>query len=165
MVTAAWGAFLLDPYSGAGIGFPIAMLAILGTAVLALVWLGSLAARGASITSWLAWGVLPLAGIAITVIFLTTQSPLNPFFRLRFWLSRSALDEIAADPSGKAVGWVGLFRVQRIDRFADAVHFVTVSCGVVDQCGIAYVSGPPPRRGKTRLTPLGEGWYHLYSVF
>jgi len=144
----------------------MALVAILGTAVLALVWLGALVARGASIRSWLAWGLLPLAGVAITVIFLTTQSPLNPLFRLRFLLSRPALDAVATDPSGGLVGWIGLFRVQRVDRFAEAVHFVTVSCGVVDQCGIAYVPGPPPpRRAKTRLTPLGEGWYHLYSVF
>ena len=47
-----------------------------------------------------------------------------------------------------------------------AVHFVTVSCGVVDQCAIAWVPGiEPPPRGKTRLTPIGDGWYHLYSVF
>jgi len=160
-----WGAFLLEPISDTGIGFPMAMLAILGTAVLAVVWLVALIARGASIRSWLAWGVLPLAGVAITIIFLTTQSPLNPLFRLRFALSRPALEAVATDPGAGLVGWIGLFRVQRVDRFADAVHFVTVSCGVVDQCGIAYVPGPPPRRGKTRLTPLGDGWYHLYSVF
>jgi hypothetical protein len=121
IVTVAWGAFLLDRISDADIGVPRVMLAIVGTAVLAVVWLGSLVGRGASITSWLAWGVLPLACIAITVIFLTTQSPLNPFFRLRFLLSRSALGEIATNPSGEAVRWVALFRVQRIDRFADAV--------------------------------------------
>jgi hypothetical protein len=142
------------------------MLAILGTAVLALVWLGVLVAGGTSIRGWLALGVLPLAGVAITVIFITAQSPLNPFFRLRFLLSQPALDAIATDPSRGVVGWIGLFRVQRVDRFADAVHFVTVSCGIVDQCGIAYVPGPPPpRRSKTRLTQLGDGWYHLYSVF
>jgi hypothetical protein len=142
------------------------VLAILGTAVLALIWLGALVARGASIKSWLAWAVLPLAGLAIAAIFLTSQSPLNPFFRVRFLLSHPALDAVATNPSGGLVGRIGLFRVQRVDRFADAVHFVTVSCGVVDQCGIAYVPGPPPPpRPKTRLTPLGGAWYLVYSVF
>ena len=164
-----WGAFLLEPISDTGIGFPMALVALIGTGVLALVWLGALVASGGAVRRpgrWLAWLVLPLVGAAIAVIFITQQSPLNPFFRLRFLLSRPALHAAATDPSGGLVGWIGLFRVHRVDRFAAAVHFVTVSCGIVDQCGIAYVPGPPPPpRGKTRLTPLGDGWYHLYSVF
>ena len=137
------------------------------------VWLGVLAADRACRTHswrWLAWLVLPLAGIAVAVIFITAQSPINPLFRLRFVLSRSALQGVAITPSTRPAssppGWVGLFRVQHVDRFGDDVHFVTVSCGVVDECGIAYIPGPPARRpGKARLTPLGGAWYHLYSVF
>jgi hypothetical protein len=169
LVTAAWGAFLLDPISDTGIGFPMALIALIGTGLLALAWLGVLVASGGGGRRpgrWLAWLVLPLVGAAIAVIFITQQSPLNPFFRFRFLLSRPALHAVATDPAAGVVGWIGLFRVQRVDRFASAVHFVTVSCGVVDQCGIAYVLGPPPPpRGKTRLTPLGDGWYHLYSLF
>ena len=169
LVTAAWGAFLLEPLSDAGIGFPTVLVALVGTGVLALVWLGVLVASrgpGRGARRWLAWLVLPLAGAGIAVIFITAQSPLNPFFRLRFALSRSALHDVATAASVQPPGWIGLFKVHRVDRFGDAVHFVTVSCGVVDQCGLAYVPGPPaPRGGKIRLTPLGGGWYHLYSVF
>lgn len=173
LATAVWGAFLLEPISDAGIGFPMALTALLGTVLLAAVWLGVLAAdRASGIRSWrwLAWLVLPLAGIAMAVIFLAAQSPMNPLFRLRFVLSRSALRGVAVTPSARPVSsrpeWVGLFRVQRVDRFGDNVHFVTVSCGVVDECGIAYIPGPSARRpGKTRLTSLGGAWYHLYSVF
>ena len=161
--------FLLEPISDAGIGFPMALVALIGSGALALVWLGVLVASrgpGQHPGPGLAWLVLPLVGAAVAVIFITTQSPLNPFFRLRFVLSRPALRAVATDPSAGVVGWIGLFRVQRVDRFAAAVHFVTVSSGVVDQCGIAWVPGPPPPpRGKTRLTPLGDGWYHLHSVF
>ena len=173
LATAVWGAFLLEPISDAGIGFPMGLVALLGTALLSAVWLGVLAADRACRTHswrWLAWLVLPLAGIAVAVIFLTAQSPMNPLFRLRFVLSRSALHGVAIAPSARPASsppaWVGLFRVQHVDRFGDDVHFLTVSCGVVDECGIAYIPGPPPRRlGKTRLTPLGGAWYHLYSVF
>jgi hypothetical protein len=173
LATAVWGAFLLEPISDAGIGFPMGLMALLGTGLLGAVWLGVLAADRASgirCWRWLAWLVLPLAGIGVAVIFLTTQSPMNPLFRLRFVLSRSALHGVAVAPSVRPAssppGWVGLFRVQRVDRFGGDVHFVTVSCGVVDECGIAYIPGPPPRRlSKTRLTPLGGAWYHLYSVF
>ena len=125
---------------------------------------------GTSSRVWLAWLIIPLAGAGVLPIFLATQSAMNPLFRLRFLLSRPALHRVATAPpdlpAASPPGWIGLFRVQRIDRFGDAVHFITVSCGVVDECGIAYVPGPPaPKRSKIKLQPLGGGWYHLYSVF
>lgn len=168
-----WGAFLLEPISDAGIGFPMGLVALLGTAALGVIWLIVLAAgrsAGSSYRGWLAWLVFPALVGAVLLIFLTAQSAVNPLFRLRFLLSRSALHDVAIAPSvrqgSSSPGWIGLFRVTRVDRLGEDVHFVTVSCGVVDECGIAYVPGPPPRRiGKTRLAPLGGGWYHLYSVF
>lgn len=148
------------------------LLALVVTALLGGGWLGVLVARGSAGTSyrgWVAWLIIPIAGAAVLAIFLTSQSAMNPLFRLRFLLSRPALHGVATAPSDRPVsppGWIGLFQVQRIDRFGAAVHFITVSCGVVDECGIAYVPGPPPpRRTKTRLKSLGDGWYHLYSVF
>ena len=148
-------------------------MALLGTAGLGAVWLRVLVAApvsGHRGRRWLAWLVFPLVGAAVAGIFLTTQSTLNPLFRLRFLMSRSALHAIAVAPAASLAasppGWIGLFRVQRVDRFGDDVHFVTVSCGVVDECGIAYIPGRPPRRlSKTRLRPLGGAWYHLYSIF
>jgi len=173
LATVVWAAFLLEPISDTGIGFPTGLLALIGTALLGGAWLGVLVARRSARTSyrgWLAWLIIPLAGAGVLAIFLTTQSAMNPLFRLRFLLSQPALHGVATAPADRPAasppGRIGLFRVQRIDRFGDAVHFITVSCGVVDECGIAYVPGPPPpRRNKTKLQPLGEGWYHLYSVF
>ena len=53
LATAVWGAFLLEPISDAGIGFPMGLVALLGTAVLGAAWLGVLAAERASgIRSW-----------------------------------------------------------------------------------------------------------------
>ena len=86
LATVVWGAFLLEPISDADIGFPMGLMALLGTALLGAVWLGVLAADRASGTRswrWLAWLVLPLAGLAVAAIFLTAQSPMNPLFRLR----------------------------------------------------------------------------------
>ena len=173
LATVAWAAFLLEPISATGIGFPTGLLALVGTALLAGAWLGVLVARrsaGTSYRGWLAWLIIPLAGAGVLAIFLTTQSAMNPLFRLRFLLSRPALHGVAAAPPDRPAasppGWIGLYWAQRIDRFGDAVHFITVSCGVVDEWGIAYVPGPPPpKRNKIKLPPLGGGWYHLYSVF
>ena len=173
LATVVWAAFLLEPISDTGIGFPTGLLALIGTALLGGAWLGVLVARRSAGTSsrvWLAWLIIPLAGAGVLPIFLATQSAMNPLFRLRFLLGRPALHRVATAPpdlpAASPPGWIGLFRVQRIDRFGDAVHFITVSCGVVDECGIAYVPGPPaPKRSKIKLQPLGGGWYHLYSVF
>ena len=80
------------------------LMALLGTALLGAVWLGVLTAdraSGGGSWRWLAWLVLPLAGIAVAAIFLSAQSPMNPLFRLRFVVSRSALYGVAVTPSAR----------------------------------------------------------------
>jgi hypothetical protein len=75
-----------------------------------------------------AWLIIPLGDAAVLAIFLTTQSAMTPPFRLRFLLSRPALHGVATAPADRPAvsppGWIGLFRIQRIDRFGDAVHFI-----------------------------------------
>jgi len=105
--------------------------------------------------------------LALFGIFLSGQSAPNPFFRLRFALSESALDNYAADRSLPAVATkqtVGLFRFARIERTPTATFFITGMCGVVDQCGLVYCLSPPPS-GREVYTRLGDHWYHLYEVF
>jgi hypothetical protein len=97
-------------------------------------------------------------------------TPANPVFRLRFHLSRPALDNAARTALSHeplaTPAWVGLFPVRRIDVFPLEVRFVSEGCGVIDECGLAYVPGPVPAgRSKTRLKHLGGPWYLLYSVF
>jgi hypothetical protein len=60
---------------------------------------------------------------------------------------------------------VGLFPVHCIDIDQPGVRFMSDGCGVVDECGLAYVPGPIPRQSKTRLRHLDGPWYHLYAVF
>ena len=77
LATVAWAAFLLEPISDTGIGFPTGLLALAGTALLGGAWLGVLVARrsaGTSSRGWLAWLIIPLAGAGVLAIFLTTQS-------------------------------------------------------------------------------------------
>jgi hypothetical protein len=86
VATVAWVAFLLEPISDAGIGFPTGLLGLVGTALLGGAWLGVLVARRSarhSYRGWLAGLIIPLGDAAVLAIFLTTQSAMNPPFRLR----------------------------------------------------------------------------------
>ena len=166
-----WGALILPPISDAGIGFPLGLLVLVGTVLLGAAWLAALIVGDSSRPGrWLGWLIVPIVVAAVALIVLGTQSTWNPFFRARFALSRSAFQGLATARAARAEApapyRVGLFRVQRVDRFGESVHIITASCGVVDECGLAYIPGPQPlKRSKLRLTPLGGGWYHLYSVF
>jgi hypothetical protein len=118
----------------------------------------------------LTWTLYPLAAAALFTFFVSSQSPANPLFRLRFTLSRPALDAATqAALSGRPPAtptWVGLFPVHRIDVQSREVWLLSDGCGVVDECGLAYVSGAIPRgRSKTKLRHLDGPWYHLYAVF
>ena len=171
VATAVWGALVLVPISDTGIGLSVGLLVLVGTALLGTAWLVALVVVGSSRRGRrLGWVAVPSVVVAIAVIVLGSPSTWNPLFRARFALSRSALQTMAvgpaASPDTSAPHWVGLFRVQRVDRLTEGVRVITASCGLVDECGLAYIPGPPPpKRGKLRLTPLGGGWYHLYSVF
>jgi hypothetical protein len=105
--------------------------------------------------SILAWLVHPLAASSLLLLFLSSQSPDNPLFRLRFHLSQPALED--ATRSALAHGplatpaWVGLFRVRRVHVSQSEVRFVSDGCGVIDECGLMYLTGPIPKgRSKTR---------------
>ncbi len=118
----------------------------------------------------LAWLVYPLAASSLVLLFLSSQSPANPLFRLRFLLSRPALENatlIALSNKPPATpAWVGLFPVGRIDVHQSEVRFVSEGCGVIDECGLAYMPDPIPKgRNKTRIKHIGGPWYHLYSDF
>ena len=171
VLSAAWLLFLLEPLSSTGLAFPFfivtfALTVLAGVVSLALVLTGTPVRR----RGLLAWLLYPLAACALLLLFLYSQSPANPLFRLRFQLSRSALDDAAqAARSPKPLAtpvWVGLFPVRRIDIHQSEVRLVSDGCGVVDECGLMYVTGPAPAgRSKTRLKHLAGPWYHLYSVF
>jgi hypothetical protein len=167
----AWLLFLLEPLSSTGIAFPFFMVTFGVTVLLGVSSLGLLLAyRPLSRLRLLAWLAYPAAAVGLIMLFLASQSPANPLFRLRFHLSQTALEaaarEAMARQSRDTPAWIGLFRVRRIDVSDPEVRFLDDGCGVIDECGLLYRPGPrPARRGKTRLKPLGGSWYHLYAVF
>jgi hypothetical protein len=95
LVAVGWLVFLLEPLSSAGLGFP-SFVVLFGVTVC----LGGIAltltrrpgeVRWPALVAWLAY---PLAAGSL-LLFLGSQSPANPLFRLRFHLSRPSLDGLA----------------------------------------------------------------------
>jgi hypothetical protein len=171
LVSIGWLLFLLEPLSSTGLDFPFFLVAFSVTVFAGIEAFTLVLARGSvSWTGLCAWLAYPVAAGALLVLFLGSQSPANPLFRLRFQLSRPALDEaaraaLATTPSARP-RWVGLFPVHHVDVDAPEVRFMSDGCGVVDEFGLVYLPGPkPPRRPKTNLKHLGGPWYHLYAVF
>jgi len=169
-VSVGWLVCLLGPLSGAGLGFgsflPLFVITVvLGVVSLAVVLLRPRLRRWA-LVAWLAY---PVAGAALLGLFIFSQSPLNPLFRLRFYASRGELEEIArlavATGSPIAPKRVGLFRVQRVDVVGSMVWLVSGGCGVVDECGFLYAPRELVSHRKMRLQHIEGPWYHLYAIF
>jgi len=171
ILSIGWLLFLVEPVSSTGLAFPFFLVTVAITVVLAVVSLALvLTHRPARPSRILAWLAYPLAVAALVLLFLSAQSPSNPLFRLRFHLSRPALESAArialSDKTLATPTWVGLFPVHRVDVYPSEVRFMSDGCGVIDECGLAYVPGPMPTgRSKTRVKHLAGPWYHLYSVF
>lgn len=168
ILATCWLLYLLEPLSRTGLDFPFFIVSFgitLLFAAISLVFV--IQCRPVSLVVWFLY---PLAALSLLFLFLFSQSPANPLFRLRFQLSRPALDAAAmAVLSHKPLGtpsWVGLFPVRRIDADQAEVRFMSDGCGVVDECGLVYISGAVPMgRSKTRLKHLAGPWHHLYAVF
>lgn len=163
--------FLLAPLSSTGLDFPLCLVTFVVTGLVAAVGLADALARPT--LRWLrvlSWAVYPVAAIALLTLFLTSQSPANPLFRLRFELSKTSLDAVAraalAETPPATPTWAGLFPIQRIEVDQREVRLVVDACGVIDECGLLYRETPPTRtRSKTRLKPIRGPWYHLYAIF
>jgi hypothetical protein len=166
-----WLLFLLEPLSSTGLTFPFWLLTFAITVIVGVIAFGlAVARRPASPLGLLAWTAYPVAAAALVALFLTSQAPGNPLFRLRFYLSVSALEETARlallSQTPPTPRWVGLFPVRRIDVFAPEVWLISDGCGVIDECGLLYRSDPlPGGRSKTRAKPIAGPWYHLYAAF
>jgi hypothetical protein len=171
ILAVGWLLFLLVPLSSTGLAFPDLFVVFAVTLLFAAISLALALTRAPfGRSSMLAWLAFPAAACALVLLFLFSQSPDNPFFRLRFLLSRPALDRaaraVASRESLATPAWIGLFPMRRIDVYELEVRFMSDGCGVVDECGLLYRPGPMPSgRSKTRLKHLEGPWYHLYSVF
>jgi len=166
ILSTGWLLFLLEPLSSTGLAFPFFLVTFGVTLLFGIVSL----VFGLTRSRILAWFVYPLAASSLVLLFLSSQSPANPLFRLRFHLSQPALESvILVPPPRKPLArpmWVGLFPIRRIDVYESEIQLISDGCGVVDECGLLYRRGPvPDGRYKTRVKHLGGPWYHLYSVF
>jgi hypothetical protein len=91
-------------------------------------------------------------------------------FRLRFLLSRPALERFVRDARPSIVRGefrpgvrVGLFRIQEAEAMpGDVVRLITTNC-MFDDCGVVYSpAGSPPVVGEDTYKPLGAHWWHWW---
>jgi hypothetical protein len=167
----AWVFGLLWAYSDTGVSVVTFLAACYGAAfffvALSLWWFFSQKPRRAP----RALRLVTPACMAIALLLIAAgEPPGNPLFRLRFAASEAALLDFARQrltrPADAPSRWVGLFEVGAVDVADGQVRLFTASCGVIDRCGLVYVSAGEPRRvGKDRFTPLGDGWFHLVERF
>jgi hypothetical protein len=173
ILSVCWLLFLLIPLSSTGLGFPAYVVTLGVTMALAFIASLAITLTPDPITRprLMALLVYPLAAVALSALFLTSQSPVNPLFRLRFQLSQAALEAAASSalssPRQPTPTWVGLFPMRRIDVSPGGeVRFISEGCGIIDECGLLYTPGSiPTGRSKTKAKAIGGPWYHLYSVF
>jgi hypothetical protein len=171
VLSIGWLLFLLEPLSSTGLAFPFFLATFVVTIVFGVVSLALvLTRRPVNPVRMLAWLAYPFAAATLTLLFLFSQSPSNPLFRLRFHLSQPALEAAAriarSDRTLATPTWLGLFPVHRVDVYPSEVRFMSDGCGVIDECGLAYIAGPVRGgRSKTSVKHLAGPWYHLYSVF
>jgi len=170
-LAVSWMLVLVWFVSNPGIDYLELLIAVAGTIIVLVAMLvgrvNGLIGRRANFFVSSAVLVLIVATIAI---FVRSQSPANPLFRIRFTLSQPALANQAAMQGRletmQGSRWIGLFRVTRIERFDNEVRFITGTCGVIDQCGVVVRSVPPTQvNRKERLRHLSGSWYALYDVF
>jgi hypothetical protein len=172
VLTIAWELYAITTVSDAGVGFHELALGFPSAVVLAVAWplLWGAPGPGRAIRArrWLLWASFPVLAMALLVIYLSSQSPLNPLFRLRFLASERALTraaqaaETGATPA-KPVR-VGLFTARYVTVASpDEVRFLVAECGVVDQCGLAY--RPRSRPTGSRYAHIQGPWYLIYEPF
>ncbi len=108
---------------------------------------------------WAQWVGLP------AILITTYYAFLSPFpFEARLAASRPGMDEAAARimaDADAAPGWIGLYPVDRIDRYENGFRFLIWESGFLDPVGFAYASeGEPPIVGEDRYELIGDGWWH-----
>ncbi len=170
--TVGWELYAIVAVSDAGVGFLDVALVVPAACLLAIAWAiprGPARAAGWRRSGLLAlWASFPVLGAALVAIYLSSQSPINPLFRVRFHASERALtraaEGLAAGPGQAERLRVGLFRATYATVMSpDEVRFLTADCGVIDQCGLAYRSRSRPTG--TRYAHIAGPWYLIYEPF
>jgi hypothetical protein len=171
-LTAAWEIYAIRAVSEAGVGFFEVALGVPAAALLAVVWAilwSAPGSRGRIRLRRVLLGIsFPVLAGALLLIYLSSQSPLNPLFRLRFAASQAALTRVAQELERGAPRLeprrVGLFQARYVTVVSpDEVRLLTTDCGVIDQCGLAY--RPRSRPIGSRYAHIQGPWYLIYEPF
>jgi len=171
-LTAAWEIYAIRGVSEAGVGFSEVAVGVPSAVLLAGAWACAWSAsdlpRRMGARRLLLGISFPILAGALLVIYLSSQSPLNPLFRLRFAASQAALTRVVRElergitPVGPVRA--GLFQARYVTVSPpDEVRLLTAECGVVDQCGLAY--RPRSRPAGSRYAHVQGLWYLVYEPF
>ena len=171
-LTAAWEVYAIRGVSEAGVGFLEVALGVPAAVLLAVGWACAWSADGSSgrarIRRMLLGFSFPVLAGALVLIYLSSQSPLNPLFRLRFAVSQAALTRFAQElergaPRLEPVR-AGMFQARHVTVVSpEEVRLLTTDCGVIDQCGLAY--RPRSRPTGSRYAHIRGPWYLVYERF
>jgi hypothetical protein len=139
-----------------------------GVLALAVIWSVlhlALARRTPDRGGWRSRVVLALAFVLLVVFVFSGWA-----FRVRFFLSRPALDAFVATQGDTIARGqfepgtrVGLFWVREAEALpGGVVRLITTPC-MFDDCGVAYSpGGTPPRIGEDVYSRLSASWYHWF---
>lgn len=102
---------------------------------------------------------------AVTIIAIVPSlCRYNIPLKARLALSRQALLEAARTTARNAHApdprWIGYFHVNRVDTVGSTTRFLTGSCGLADQCGVAHSpDGEPPGTRQDRYQKITGPWW------
>lgn len=170
-LSALWLLTLLAIYSQAGVGLLGLYFFVSGAGILTLSFLVALvSSREVRMRSLRSLLVLPAFVLTAILLVVFVAPPANPFFRLRFWFSQSAMTAFARDAllgaNVPVPSKLGLYPVLSTEVIKAQVRIITTDCGLVDRCGFVYSENTAPTRVyEDRFTPLGKGWYHVLQGF
>lgn len=154
---AIWFAVSLWLGSNSGMGLPGLLLSVYGGGALLIAWAAAFAlAYGFHRSFRRPW----LEPVAIVAMWAGTY--FGVFFEVRFLLSRPSLDRYASARIARNGQRVGLFLARETEVLPDGVvRIITTDCGL-DDCGLVFSRGIPPRIGEDQYERLSGNWWRWW---
>ncbi|HXB56280.1 MAG TPA: hypothetical protein VN461_16000 [Vicinamibacteria bacterium] len=166
---SGWAIYVLAFGSDAGLTVPVLLALVWGGVAVLVVWslragLHLLNTRGLPGQRHLRRVIAQPAALALCFALVWSEAA----FRIRFWLSRPALQSYVqrARPSIRHGEFrpgvrVGLFWLREAEALpGGVVRLITTQC-MFDDCGVVYSPvAEPPRIGRDIYSALGGPWYH-----
>jgi len=113
---------------------------------------------------WLQWAGIPAILLGTWMLFVSGLA-----FEVRLALSRAGMEEAASailTDDEASPGWIGLYPVDRIDRFDGGFRFLIWGSGFIDPLGFVYVvEGEPPIIGEDISQQIDANWWHWQESF